>query len=131
MAKETAPAAVCKKGSLFLGKDNNGYDVFFPLSLLPKHAFVSGVPGSGKTNTMHHITSSLWKDHGIPFLVLEPAKQEYRALANDPGMKDMYLFSPNADMSFPLHINPFEMPRVLLSQSILGGCALCLREPFL
>ena len=123
MAKETAPAAVNKEGSLFLGKDNNGYNVFFPLSLLPKHAFVSGVPGSGKTNTMHHITSSLWKDHGIPFLVLEPAKQEYRALANDPGMKDMYLFSPNADMSFPLHINPFEMPKgTLVAEHIRRLC---------
>lgn len=124
MAKETAPAAVNKNGSLFLGKDKNGYDVFFPLSLLPKHAFVSGVPGSGKTNTMHHITSSLWKDHRIPFLVLEPAKQEYRALANDPGMKDMYLFSPNADMSFPLHINPFEMPKgTLVAEHIRRLCS--------
>ena len=124
MAKETAPAAVDKKGSLFLGKDSNGYDVYFSLSLLPKHAFVAGVPGSGKTNTMHHITSSLWKDHGIPFLVLEPAKQEYRALANDPGMKDMYLFSPNADMSFPLHINPFEMPAdTLVAEHIRRLCS--------
>ena len=49
MAKGTAPAAINKDGSLFLGKDNNGYDVFFPLSLLPKHAFVSGVPVSDKT----------------------------------------------------------------------------------
>ena len=124
MAKETAPAAIEKSGSIFLGKDKNGYDVYFPLSLLPKHAFVSGVPGSGKTNTMHHITSSLWKDHGIPFLVLEPAKQEYRALANDPDMKAMYLFSPNADMSFPLHINPFEMPKgTLVSEHIRRLCS--------
>lgn len=124
MAKETAPATINKEGSLFLGKDNNGYDVFFPLSFLSKHAFVAGVPGSGKTNTMHHITSSLWKDHGIPFLVLEPAKQEYRALANDPGMKDMYLFSPNADMSFPLHINPFEMPKgILVAEHIRRLCS--------
>lgn len=124
MVKETAPAMVNKEGALFLGKDNNGYDVFFPLSLLPKHAFVSGVPGSGKTNTMHHITSSLWKAHGIPFLVLEPAKQEYRALANDPGMQDMYLFSPNADMSFPLHINPFEMPKgTLVAEHIRRLCS--------
>jgi len=124
MAKETAPAVVNKEGSLFLGKDNNGYDIFFPLALLPKHAFISGVPGSGKTNTMHHITSSLWKDHRIPFLVLEPAKQEYRALVNDPGMKDMYLFSPNADMSFPLHINPFEMPKgTLVAEHIRRLCS--------
>lgn len=124
ISKETAPIAVGKEGSLFLGKDKNGYDVFFPLSLLPKHAFVSGVPGSGKTNTMHHITSSLWKEHRIPFLVLEPAKQEYRALVNDPGMKEMYLFSPNADMSFPLHINPFEMPKgTLVAEHIRRLCS--------
>ena len=124
MPKETAPAAVNREGSLFLGKDKNGYDVFFPLALLPKHAFISGVPGSGKTNTMHHITSSLWKEHRIPFLVLEPAKQEYRALANDPEMKDLYLFSPNADMSFPLHINPFEMPKgTLVAEHIRRLCS--------
>ena len=122
--KETAPEAVNKEGSLFLGKDKNGYDVYFPLKLLPKHAFISGVPGSGKTNTMHHITSSLWKDHRIPFLVLEPAKQEYRALANDPDMKELYLFSPNADMSFPLHINPFEMPKgTLVAEHIRRLCS--------
>lgn len=124
ISKETAPATIGSEGALFLGKDRNGYDVYFPLSLLPKHAFVAGVPGSGKTNTMHHITSSLWKKHRIPFLVLEPAKQEYRALANDPEMKEMYLFSPNADMSFPLHINPFEMPiGTLVAEHIRRLCS--------
>ena len=124
LPKETAPSSVTKKNALFLGKDKNGYDINFPLELLPKHAFISGVPGSGKTNTMHHITSSLWKDHRIPFLVLEPAKQEYRALANDPGMEEMYIFSPNADMSFPLHINPFEMPKgIMVAEHIRRLCS--------
>ncbi len=104
---------------LYLGKDENGYDVFFPLDLITKHAFIAGVPGSGKTNTMHHLTSTLWKRHHIPFLVLEPAKQEYRALANQKGMEDLYIFAPNVGMQFPLHINPFEFPRNLrLSEHI-------------
>lgn len=103
---------------LYLGKDENGYDVFFPLELIKKHAFIAGVPGSGKTNTMHHITSSLWKK-GIPFLVLEPAKQEYRALANQKGMEGLHIFAPNAGTRFPLHINPFEFPHNLrLSEHI-------------
>lgn len=127
LPKETAPISVNKKGALFLGKDKYGYDVNFPLKLLPKHAFIAGVPGSGKTNTMHHLTSSLWKrpeNERIPFLVLEPAKQEYRALLNDPEMKDVYLFSPNADMSFPLHINPFEMPKgTLVAEHIRCLCS--------
>lgn len=122
--KETTPPPVDREGALFLGSDRNGYDVYYPLSLLPKHAFFSGVPGSGKTNTMLHVTSSLWKQHRIPFLVLEPAKQEYRALLNDPEMSGMYLFSPNADMSFPLHINPFEMPKgTLVAEHIRRLCS--------
>lgn len=112
--KETAPKAVSAEEGLFLGTDDNGYDVYFPLKNLAKHAFIAGVPGSGKTNTMHHLTSTLWKKHHIPFLVLEPAKQEYRALVNQKGMEDVYVFSPNADMVFPLHINPFEFPKGLM-----------------
>jgi hypothetical protein len=116
--KETAPKPEGEDG-LFLGKGDNRYEVYCPLNNLQKHAFISGVPGSGKTNTMHHITSTLWKKHKIPFLVLEPAKQEYRALLNQPGMEDLYLFSPNADMTFPIHINPFEFPKgLMLSEHI-------------
>lgn len=110
MPKETSPASESSVQSLYIGRDEKGYAVNLPLKMLPKHAFISGVPGSGKTNTMYHIVSTLWKKHRIPFLVLEPAKKEYRALLNDPEMSDVYLFSPNADMSFPLHINPFDMP---------------------
>ena len=122
--KETAPKEVSAENGLFLGTDDNGYDVYFPLKNLAKHAFIAGVPGSGKTNTMHHLTSTLWKKHHIPFLVLEPAKQEYRALVNQKGMEDVYVFSPNADMSFPLHINPFEFPKgLLLAEHIRRLCS--------
>ncbi len=114
--KETAPKEVSPEDGLFLGTDDNGYDVYFPLKNLVKHAFIAGVPGSGKTNAIHHLTSTLWKKHGIPFLILEPAKQEYRALVNQKGMEDVYVFSPNANMSFPLHINPFEFPRLRLHE---------------
>ena len=110
---------VARQTGLFLGVDDNGYDIYFPLKYLQRHAFVAGVPGSGKTNTLHHLCATLWKTHRIPFLVLEPAKQEYRALLNQKGMEDVYLFSPNADMRFPLHINPFEFPKgLMLSEHI-------------
>lgn len=123
LRKETTVPMVPDGNSLFLGKDSNGYKVNIPLELLPKHAFLSGVPGSGKTNTMHHLTYSLWSS-GIPFLVLEPAKKEYRALLNLPEMKDVRLFSPCADMTFPLHINPFEFPRGLfVSEHIRTLCS--------
>lgn len=120
--KETVAPHVDSDNSLYLGRDGNGYEINFPLKLLPKHAFISGVPGSGKTNTMHHLTHSLLlKD--IPFLVLEPAKKEYRALCNlyekDLGeennekIRKLKLFSPGVNMTFPLHINPFEFAKGL------------------
>jgi hypothetical protein len=108
LPKETA--ADLGVAGLPLGKDASGHQVNFPLDKLTKHAFICGVPGGGKTNTMLHLTSTLWKKYGVPFLVFEPAKKEYRALFNDPGMKDVMLFSPNAGTLLPIAINPFEFP---------------------
>ncbi len=114
--KETSPKFV-EKG-LRIGLDNNGYVVNFPIKLLPKHAFFTGAPGSGKTNTMLHLVSQL-KRHNIPFLVMEPAKKEYRELLSSPEMSDVFLFSPHLQSHFPLRVNPFEFPRgVRLSDHI-------------
>lgn len=68
--KETAPEEVDSENGLFLGMDDNGYDVYFPLKNLAKHAFIAGVPGSGKTNTIQHLASTLWKKYRIPFWCL-------------------------------------------------------------
>ena len=106
--KETAP--IFNDTGVHLGVDENGYDIILPIALLKKHAFLAGVPGSGKTNSMLHLASSLWKNHKIPFLILEPAKKEYRALARIEGMDELLVFSPSSGTRFPLHINPFEFP---------------------
>lgn len=112
--KETDPKPFKEKEgeSISLGISSLGYDVEFPIKLFKKHAFIAGVPGAGKTNTMLHLVTSLWRDSDekIPFLVLEPAKQEYRALAKIKGMEELRIFSPGADTHFPLHINPFQFP---------------------
>lgn len=122
--KETAPPSVSPEESIYLGTDDQGYDVYVPLKMIPKHILSAGMPGSGKTNAMHHLASTLWTEHHIPFLVLEPAKQEYRALANQKGMEDLYVFAPNADMTFPLHINPFEFPKgLMLAEHIRRLCS--------
>lgn len=98
--------------AISLGVSSMGYDVTFPVKLFKKHAFIAGVPGAGKTNTMLYLVTTLWRDteQHVPFLVLEPAKQEYRALAMIEGMEDLCVFSPGADTKFPLHINPFQFP---------------------
>lgn len=106
MQKETVPPS---QDGLFLGRDQLGHLVYFPWENLSKHAFLAGMPGSGKTNTMMHLVSEIYKA-GIPVLVLEPAKKEYRTLTTLSGMENISLFSPCANSMFPIHINPFEFP---------------------
>lgn len=114
--KETAPIQATE--GLYLGKDTNGYPVYFPIKDLTRHAFFSGMPGSGKTNTMLHLISQIKKYH-IPFLALEPAKKEYRALLGSEEMKDVFLFSPHLQSRFPLRMNPMAFPvGVRLSEHI-------------
>lgn len=108
MPKETAPSY--DDSGLYLGKDTDDYNVYFPLKNLPKHAFLAGVPGSGKTNSMLHLVTTLYSKFDIPFLILEPAKQEYRALVNKPEMRGTTVFSPFSGTKFLLHINPFQFP---------------------
>lgn len=114
--KETAPLIV--KDGIHLGEDIHKYPVNLSLEDLPRHAFFTGMPGSGKTNTMLHIVTQL-KKHHIPFLALEPAKKEYRALLGHTDFEDVFLFSPHLQSRFPLHMNPLEFPRgVRLSEHI-------------
>lgn len=76
---------------------------------LSRHGLIVGVTGSGKTNTCFHILKNLW-GHGIPFLVIEPAKTEYRALLNDPTLgPDLRIFTLGQEQVSPLRINPFEV----------------------
>ena len=126
IVKETSP--VLEGAGILLGKTLQGYDIHISQKGFMKHAFVCGVPGSGKTNTMLHIANSLWHnrekkfgeliERKIPFLVLEPAKKEYRELSLF-DIPELIIFSPNANTKFPLQINPFEFPRGLtLSEHI-------------
>lgn len=108
IAKETVPED--HESGLPLGVDETGHKVFFPLKNLSKHAFLAGVPGSGKTNSMMHLIGAMHGTYRIPVLIFEPAKHEYRAITCVEGLEDIELFSPSASTRFPLHINPFEFP---------------------
>lgn len=48
----------------------------FPIDRLSSHTLVSGINGSGKTNTILGILETLMT-HSTPFFVIEPAKTEY------------------------------------------------------
>lgn len=79
---------------------------------LNKHVFISGVTGAGKTTTC----MKLLVDSGLPFLVIEPAKTEYRALhALCPDLETYVL--GREDLT-PFRLNPFEL--VSLQENLAG-----------
>ncbi len=72
---------------------------------LNKHTFVTGVTGAGKTNTC----LNLLLESELPFLVIEPAKTEYRELAH--RLDGISYYRPNGDEHQSLRINPFALLR--------------------
>lgn len=74
---------------------------------LNMHTFITGSTGSGKSNTVYQILAELHQDK-IPFLVVEPAKGEYKdVFGNWPDVK---VFSTNPKVAPLIHINPFRFP---------------------
>ena len=71
-------------------------------SELDKHIFIAGVTGSGKTTTCQRLLESAQ----MPFLVIEPAKTEYRVLAKKN--KNILIFTLGNDNVAPFRLNPFE-----------------------
>ncbi|GHO57221.1 ATP-binding protein [Ktedonobacter robiniae] len=102
-----------ESGNLPLGKiQHNGHDSqeTFDISLdaLTKHAVVIGVTGSGKTTTVMNLLDQA-VEAGKPFLVIEPAKTEYRALRSALGDRaDLRIYTLGNEMVAPFRLNPFE-----------------------
>lgn len=72
---------------------------------LTKHTFIAGVTGSGKTTTCH----KLLKEAYVPFLVIEPAKTEYRTLLQNKELKHCIVFTVGDETIAPFRFNPFEL----------------------
>ena len=85
----------------------------FDSQQLAKHGLIVGVPGSGKTTAMFNILYQLWArpvEQKIPFIILEPAKTEYRALKSLDAFKDdMLIFTLGDEGVSPFRFNPMEV----------------------
>ncbi|HLZ63277.1 MAG TPA: DUF87 domain-containing protein, partial [Ktedonosporobacter sp.] len=89
------------------GRDTNeSYNI--SLDALTKHAVVIGVTGSGKTTTVMNLLDAVVEAEK-PFLVIEPAKTEYRALrAALSPRADLRIYTLGNEMGAPFRLNPFE-----------------------
>jgi DNA helicase HerA-like ATPase len=90
-------------GSIYhMGKEESAA-VNLNMDSLTSHCFVTGSTGSGKSNTIYKLIESIGTD--VPFLVIEPAKGEYRNEFR--GMDGINLFSTHPLIDQMLKLNPF------------------------
>lgn len=94
--------AIYHMGEVF---ENNR--VKLDLESLTAHCFITGSTGSGKSNTTYKIIDELISQkNNVKFLVIEPAKGEYKLAFG--GMPDINIFTTNPRYYDMLSINPFE-----------------------
>ena len=74
---------------------------------LNMHTFITGSTGSGKSNAVYQMLTELRQDD-IPFLVIEPAKGEYKDVFG--SLPDVRVFSTNPNIAQLINLNPFMFP---------------------
>ena len=78
---------------------------FLNLDTFASHMFICGSSGSGKSNTTYNLLQKLI-DNKVPFLVIEPAKGEYKIEFG--GLPGINIFTADESPYRLLQINPFE-----------------------
>lgn len=83
---------------------------------LTAHTFITGSTGSGKSTTIYKLLDELSNtfigdsDDSVKFMVIEPAKGEYKhALAKNKRF-DVRVYGTNPNITKLLRINPFKFP---------------------
>ena len=109
-ASKTYADNLINAGDIEIGilKNSEKNTIGISLKDLAKHMLVVGTPGSGKTTFSVSLLDRLWKEHNIPFLVIEPAKNEYRALIQ--SIPEIQIFTPGKNFISPFVFNPFVPP---------------------
>jgi hypothetical protein len=90
-----------------------GTPVALPLRSLAGHTVIAGSAGSGAAGTAAGLLRQLWAEHGVPFLVIAPARadaEHYRELAAEPSFESLEVIRAGDEDASPLRFNPFEVP---------------------
>lgn len=90
-----------------MGKTENT-EVKLDLNSFTAHCFVTGSTGSGKSNTTYGLLHQMIKNN-IKFLVIEPAKGEYKEAFG--GLEQINIFTTNPLIGQMLKLNPFRFDK--------------------
>lgn len=75
---------------------------------LSSHVFITGSTGSGKSNTIYQLLAEA-KENQIKFLVVEPAKGEYKHIFGKD--EDIAVYGTNPQLTPLLKLNPFSFTK--------------------
>ncbi len=96
---------VVKLGTVVhMGKREQNQPVILDLQSLAAHTFIAGTNGSGKSNAIFRILEELQRSD-IPFMVIEPAKGEYKNVFGRD--KNVFVYGTNRKKTPLLRLNPF------------------------
>ena len=86
-------------------EEKNNIDI--SLNSLASHMFITGSTGSGKSNTVYKIIEES-RENNINFMVIEPAKGEYKNIFGNEN--DVEVYGTNPSLMNLIRINPFSFP---------------------
>ena len=75
---------------------------------MASHTFITGSTGTGKSNAVYHLLDEITKNGQTTFLVVEPAKGEYKNVFGN--CTDAQVFGTNPRETPLLRMNPFAFP---------------------
>lgn len=90
-----------------MGKSENT-DLILNRQAMASHTFITGSTGTGKSNAVYHLLDEITKNGQTTFLVVEPAKGEYKNVFGNRA--DVQVFGTNPRETPLLRMNPFAFP---------------------
>ena len=90
-----------------MGKSESA-DLILNRQAMASHTFITGSTGTGKSNAVYHLLDEITKNGQTTFLVVEPAKGEYKNVFGNRA--DVQVFGTNPRETPLLRMNPFAFP---------------------
>lgn len=108
--------------------NESGAHAGVPLKDFTMHGLIVGTPGSGKTYFSLGLLVQMWKKFNIPFLVVEPTKNEYRSLIDI--IPELQVFTPGKSHISPFIINPFIPPKNVTVETYISSLMTAFKAAF-
>lgn len=105
-----------KIGQIFHMHHSENTPVKLNTKNLAAHTFITGSTGSGKSTTIYKLLKELSEvqigdsDEAVRFMVIEPAKGEYKNVLAKVKNLDVRVYGTNPNITKLLRINPFKFP---------------------